>query len=81
LRSLGRFVTRAVWSPVRLVHDFDMTRYLLGDEVAAVYAFGGCVIQVGAEDARIVLGSPRERAHFAWRRGGPSSRETGRVRG
>jgi hypothetical protein len=58
-----------------------MIRYLLGEEVAAVYAYGGCVIQVGAEDARIVFASPRERIDFAWRRGGPSSRQTCRVRG
>ena len=26
------------------IHDFDMARYLLGEEVATVYAVGGCLI-------------------------------------
>lgn len=36
-RSGGMFRDQAI-------HDFDMARYLLGEEVATVYAVGGCLI-------------------------------------
>ena len=36
-RSGGMFRDQAI-------HDFDMARYLLGEEIRTVYAFGGCLI-------------------------------------
>lgn len=42
-RSGGLFRDQAI-------HDFDMARYLLGEEIATVYAVGGCLIdpEIGA---------------------------------
>ncbi|MFC3073358.1 inositol 2-dehydrogenase [Shinella pollutisoli] len=42
-RSGGMFRDQAI-------HDFDMARYLLGEEIATVYAVGGCLIdpEIGA---------------------------------
>ena len=43
-RSGGMFRDQAI-------HDFDMARYLLGEEIRTVYAFGGCLIDPGIGQA------------------------------